>query len=582
MADDKVFLRIPIQGHKPGEGEQTVGPIDLARPKDFKLVRKTRESGGGAISFRPAADLDFASIFSGVQQHLDYSKLISTINELFNQIEISLNQYGDSGQKVWDVAKKIQTFSTILEKMENGMIDEANNILTTMLYALMSDLCNLASYLQEKEKDTASKDAAYMVLESADGLHQDLYLNWAVNIQKLIGAVSVILEIEAVINPVMEKIHEFRSKYDSLKRNNHALIQQAQEKLDGTGSSFNFLAFAFTKFGSKDQEVDIAAETAEAKKIIIQCRQLEEESRQVWINLRQEIVENILTGQDSLISSAKDLIDAIHKIYEIKKSLPLGSPPPYEIYELINRTEYIQSEKILNDPDWLPSRIENRINGELMVLHQFTNSETEPKLTDKMSEILLKSEEMIAEVEHKLSGRSSAITHVARGVKPSLDLLGQIDQTRLQELYEMVICVGLEMTCNHSFYTASTIKSMLGLVRWLDRCTDEECSLYGDALVDLSRRPEELFSIDDRRQVHSMWKSSQTTWVEYIKGRPLPYKYYTKLAYLSIQKAEEFLKKHRLTRGSIRLAYNQRKVAREDEYKSRNNRPRDMLNETEE
>ncbi len=236
---------------------------------------------------------------------------------------------------------------------------------------------------------------------------------------------------------------------------------------------------------------------------------------------------------------------------------------------LVSKELYERALEILGDGQWSPIAAEARIRNALA--NAMRLMPPPPMFSKKLRGIVDRASDRAAEVESKLERLTPRIPTAPADPPRKVLVAGppgsdespeegvrnappaQIDQSRLEAIYEQVICVGLAVTANTHHLKGTTIRKMCKVLRAMDRITPEEFDTYSAPLRSFADQNREDVEEGGKVAMRTR-KSSRATWVYYPDPSGQGHRRW-KLTVYAEPFAEECMVRHGLERESIVAAY---------------------------
>jgi len=529
-----------------------------------------------------------------VKALLNTSSLNALIDEIFSgQLRVSLLASDDEeGKKVWKELEGID-LKGLLRAIATGQIAVAENTLRDILYTLMSCVCGLAGRLERETRTTSGMHLAVTAIaetmEVAGEVTESRYVEWADAARQLIRVVDELTVLERAFADFRTLVSEQYTLWQGLIGDiTDPQVMRARAYLDGSSDEDGFLTRAF------DYKRDSTSRTREEMTEFIR-------QAQVHLDACRAIEDDVASGfnelsntRDTLVTKRSQLTRLITTLEETRRILQererqMGSSVvrPYEFRDgaLIVKTEYDHALTHLGSREWAPETCRKRIDG--MLESALALLGNRPRLPKEILTILDDAEQRIREIEERWAREDGVPTAppVSPAPHPKEDaLLAQaggspssttatpapvIDPRRVEELYELVICVGLIRTCTPQPVMGSTIHAMLGVVPFLGRCTPEEAVAYQASVVARSQFPGERETVDRTEHITPRWKQSGARWVSYRDPGRSAGKWKMKLTLAYRERVKALCAQRGLTEDEIRVAAKAHRATEVERYRLR-------------
>ncbi len=273
-----------------------------------------------------------------------------------------------------------------------------------------------------------------------------------------------------------------------------------------------------------------------------------------------------LVGKHARIQQlVREIEDASRRMRDHEKRWGNKTIRPYDSPNegdtpLVERAVYEQAREYLSDHRWGPLACRQRIQGQLNAV--LTILEQEPALSSELKSLIEQAENYITDIERTWQPEESDPESDPDTVNPDENDLNEPEPEgetpRVDELYELIICVGYVLTCNHHFFAQGTIKAMLETIQFLDRCSKAEISEYKQRLTERSQRNSEMDVVGKGKKLKPRWQKSRRRWVRYCYNKAKG-SWGLKLAQKAGPQAKRLLAKHGLTADDIRQAHERKR-----------------------
>ena len=213
---------------------------------------------------------------------------------------------------------------------------------------------------------------------------------------------------------------------------------------------------------------------------------------------------------------------------------------------------------MLHDSSWGPVTVKRRL--EFLVSGNLALLSEEPQLPQEVSDIIATAERFAQEVESRLIQEDEERVD-SETISPPKDLSPAVDLGRLEEIYELILCVGYTLTCKRPHLSFSNIRAMLRVLQYTGIVNEDEFAFYLDSLEARSKQAGEREYRKEGQKVLSLWQESRATWIDWVPRPGLRYiNHQLKLTCHAGERVKnELLSRHRISVEQIQKAHAQRR-----------------------
>ena len=498
-----------------------------------------------------------------INQFLDVSSLQAKLQEIVNDCEGTLDGFGESGKTVFkEMLQPLQALSDFMKAVAIDNLELAEEILTQFGYDIMSGSAVVGRLLSLNTNQASAMTVAYdnvvNLVENAPLVVHDMALEWASEAEIVLKKVEDLRLVEENLDTIHTEISGERNKL-------FQRIECVSETSTTNRLLQNFLVQTrsyLLEESDRSSQVDMETLLNQSEKAIQEIEGVETEIQKSWQSSSLHFQNNILVDDKEVTKLVSELERATRNVRDLRErfvKIAGGSTRPCDFNDApISSEQYQKVEEIMAAREWAPRTLQKRLSEKLIGLRHVL-AET-LNLPDNTKDLIHASKMRVEQITSLL--QKDEVVAVIQKVSPmnlSLDEIAVVtlNSTRLQELYELLICVGFVLTCNRKqLFQAYSVGSMIRLLKYLGLTDDEEVDLYKIALKQIvDRNVEECLMKDacDR------WSKSQEQWIRYdVKRKVRPFRF--KLTSVTASLAETLLEKYELSTGFIEVA-----KARKDE-----------------
>jgi hypothetical protein len=575
--DDKVFLRVPVILSNGSQGFVDVHDVDLSRlsPATFKEVFITsRFIKGPAKPQRLVVDDSSINL-------LDVSKLIEIIEDVLvagvkSDLDGILEDKQDKSDEV-SIRGAIECFEKlkkVFEHLSHERVGASNDEFLEFAYTIRSLLGNLAKEriiaVGEAEAMAAAHDHIQNALKSmGNDLVNTHYLEWALNVDELLNSATSLSDIELKLLVFEDRVVRGMEMASAIvARDNEAIEKSVIFLSDGPNNFINqSVSFLSKPVLSRD---DIQRLIDRAHNCITTCRGKENEAKQIWENLRKAADEEISPLRDEIEKKCSKLKEVTEILKDYNRRYPQDAehpvPRPFEVVTALSKEEWDRSQVVLRDTRWGPMVALRRMRE--IIGRIYSLIESPAVLDDGILMVFSQSENLIVQIENSLlievEVKEEKIPEFLKSERLRVAKFNQdIDPKRLLVLYELINCTGYFLTCygNKGPLTAAatSVRSMLRVVQYLDLCSAEEVEIYSLSLIEMMFENNQVERLVGPETCRDRWGNSTARWICYIpkiKNRKESFK----MTWSGRQVAINLMQRNSLTVEQIKDAYEAKKA----------------------
>lgn len=562
----RYYIKVPIPGQGDAYEYVAVDPRRLHRgviQTFFELIEVSRR---GRQGYRPAFGVEAI-----VEENLDVTELVQRFKELVDECEAALEPSGEAGRRVFAQVLQSLQLRELIEALARSDLNAAREALEATLYALMAGTADIASALARLEQTVSGMHVAHervsQTLAESGGITDALYIDWAEAADSVIRRVDALDTIERDLRKKLSAVEQAAVGWTGLTSLENAVLAETLQFLGGDGQTFLVTAFNYLESGG-DRDA-LGEPISEARRLIAGARTLAARAERGWAEQEGILARSVLSRHAEVVRLVGDLEEATAAFRQFQSRFSAGSALPYEVRvgALISETEYRRAEDLLKDPRWAPAVARERITGLIVSASALLGGR--PGLPDELAEAIDQAEEYIRRIEEK--GTAGTAQEKQAPAVSSVETEG-VNSARVDELYELVVCVGYVITCKRPFFAASTIPAMLAVLPFLGRATEEEVLGLRKAVGERSHRNGERERVEGKA-VLTRWAESDARWIVYRAGKVV--QGMLKLTQKAGEAAAGLLQKHNLTAEAVRAAHARRREVQQERYLERVGRSAD-------
>lgn len=564
---DRYYIKVPVPGQGDAYDYVVVDPRRLDRSvlsTFFELVVMPR---GGSRHYRPAFGVEAI-----VKETLDVTELVRRLKDLVEECEAALEPSGEAGKRVFAQVLQPLQLLALIEALARSDLNAARDALEASLYALMAGTTDIASALARLEQTVSGMQVAHervsQTLVESGGITDALYLDWAEAADSVIRRVDALDTIERDLRKKLFAVEHAAAGWTGLTSLENAVLARTLQFLSGDGRTFLVTAFNYLESG--EDRAALGESISEARSLIAETRAHTVRAERGWAEQEGILARSVLSRHAEVMRLVGDLEEATAAFRRFQRRFSVESALPYEVRAgaLITETEYRHAEDLLKDARWAPAVARERITGLIVSASALLGGR--PGLPNELAEAIEQAEEYIRRIEEKGTVGMAQSTPVEVQEKPAPTVSNaeteRINPARVDELYELVVCVGYVITCKRPFFAASTIPAMLAVLPFLGRATEEEVLRLRNAVGERSHRTGERERAEGK-SVLTRWAESDARWIVYRAGGAVQGK--LKLTQKAGVATAGLLQKHNLTAEAIRAAHARRREVQQERYLER-------------
>ncbi len=564
MAQD-YYIRVPVPGGDGNKFEFT--KVDIARlTPEVARQLYARDPGNRRNPGRrllPVSRMQCES--SDIP---DLSALTGKFDELFETYHATLEGAGDSGALVLKQLFDGLEPGRLFESIARGEIPLAELEWEDVLHRLLSGACTLAEELHNRELQAdgvaAGFDQIASTLQANDAARLRIYNKVIDGSLLLAGAVQGLEEIERQLDVLSQRVDESAEDWRNRLSSTIAPFAYAKAFFEGSESDTGFNLHAFN-FHRAPGECDAPPDVEMAELHLDECQQVLAKVGEEWQELRSLAEREVVPKRTTIARLCADLATGSRAMRDYRKLFGTSHQPPFAFKVLSDRItpeQFRAAQLIADDHRWGPATTKARIEG--LTVRIMVRLE-QPKLPGKLRRMLEQAQRFLAQAQSSLGATTSKPLEPTTPSRNEAGTEISADPQRARQLYEMVQCVGLVLTCNYRHLAASTVSAMLDVLRFMGRISTEESATFRSAVYQLSRRTGERIGVTGSNTVSQLRKSSRATWVAYkIKGQTR-----LKMTERGGARASALLEQYSLSVESIKAGHDGRRAEQTELHKQR-------------
>ncbi len=594
MARHDVYLRLPV----PEDREPRFIRVDFDRLDKSALgILYERSKTGSGRS--PNQYVRILGSECWLNTPADTSEIKGVARDILDQISVSLQGFGQAGKMIQEQILDpfcLEPFIDALAKSDSSLAAEE---LQALLYAFMGGLGTIANELSHTDQlasgMTLAFEAEQASVDDSKAFRDNLYLEIAALAEKIIKTVEKLKELESKLEMSVLEIDEALQQWTNLIDTSNPQILEASNFLDGD-DSFILRAFNYRREPEKYTISIVEGDIKTAEHHSALCRKNEENAVGIWAEKKEYADNQVLPESQSIKLLTQSLAEIRKRFNDILAMLPADSPKAFMVLgSIISKETYQKAEKLLKDSHWSTEawgcqrRLESLVESALsLVKHR-------PRLPKTLVSIVGNAEDAIKELK-KLLERSAIPTSVVVEVQPqeisrtnftydtpeSRDPVAnlELDETtpvtshqiecnpqRLEQLYELLICVGYVATCNNRYVSSSRVHTLLRIMTQANLCSEAEAIAYSESIKErVKENDSERIEDTKKTKVSDRWEKSKARWLIYdIMTKP-PRWGAIKLTRCSMALALSLMTKYGLKEDQISLAHKQFKEITKEKF----------------
>lgn len=566
MAQD-FYLRVPI----PGGGYSYVH-VDHARVT-VKLITQLytkHSSRGGSAKYFPVS-----SDRSTGREVVDVTPLQETLKGVVDSYRLDFEEIGKTGQEALKMLLNGLGIEPIFEAVARGEIEVATRAWEGVLHSLLAGVYGLVVEIGRHEAHvsgiSASIEQMTSTMEDGESAVQRMYDDVIAGALQLLEATARLEKIEGELETLARTVDQGIDRWAkrlSLEAEPFAGTQSFFES-PKEGAGFNLEAFQFARDTKKPTVSMPNVELAQLHVTI--CHEAIESVMEEWRELRKIVERDVIPRRTRISQLCADLAKGSRAMREYRRNFGIAHRPPFDLPTLqgrITADQFSQAAQLADDARWGPETTRARVEGLATRIIARMNQPVTPQRLQQMIEQATRfigQVQAVLQLQEEPAHPVRAITETDGGAQTPEIPQTTLNPHRAQEIYEMIRCVGLTLTANPYFLAASTIRSMLDILRFIDRVSTQEAHDYREMIKELSHASGERIRSQDSKHVAGLRTSSQATWVQFItKGKPR-----LKMTQAGVKRTEPLLSRHGLTVEAIREGSKGRKAEQEALYASK-------------
>jgi hypothetical protein len=510
--------------------------------------------------------------------NLDVSDVLEAVRQMQQQLSDSLEALGPTGEQIRDEFLNEMDLSGMINQIASGQVSAASDSVRTYFWTLVAAFSDIVSKLQALETTVGgmhisveissemAKRAAATALDSAE-IAEKLYWEWAEWISELTTSVRNLDSKERFLRERLRPFQSAQMNWQDLTEVDHQTHRDLLDFLRGGDDPFIVVA---AERASRDRS-ELNETIKKAESLISACRSIEKQGQGSWKRFQRDFSQNVEGSKSEIQSICAKLAEATRKVNDFENRFEGDTLRPYQVGDApaIEKAEYEESKQILSSSKWSPERAKVRILGLITTIQRSLGPC--PKLPDDVIAAIDRIEEEIENIRSDWKAEDALVEESVYPVPlprystipPSPGEEIAIDSDRLQELYELVICVAYVLTCNKKFLARSNMRALLGVIQYLNLCTIAEGKAYRKALEARSTQPGERETYEEK--FGQTWAESEATWLYFNPAnvepdqRPKARKLVLKLSQCAGNQARNLMRMKGLDEDQIREARQRRK-----------------------
>ncbi len=581
---DVLYHKVPVKGKKNSDYEY-VKDVDIDRlhpGMHLDVYTKHRNTHGHIHYYR------VQNVAGVLKSTLDTSTLDTTVEHIMNQLRDILLAQGKHGERTWNSIKEGFPVLDLVARLAEGDVEAATEPLEQMLYTLMSIIPTLCNELQKATQLASGLGAAVEqwaeTSDHVDEIAGEYMLEWGASAEAVYTSATTLQGLETSLNEIKTDLVKSKTQVTQNIATAHAL-NGLQGYIEGDDTHYGFL-LTVMEYGQKETQIsrnDMQKIIAVTQQKIHAYRTFETLVKKSWEAHATKKGTAILADKKrrTLLATLENATKELRK-HEKKWGDKTLRPYTYGIEAegdepLMTEDQYKTALLIIKDARWSPLRSKNRFDGLVSsILNMIADA---PMLPEELTRLVDDAEGKINRLQllwnsektqptpprARRVGKKTSIGRPRPTEMKKTTAESAVDPDRAAELYELLICVGLQLTCKKAFMAKSTVKSMFHVLRWLDLVTHEDMEAFFPAVNELSKKKGERETVHDTRHVTHRWNVSTAHWIQFrVKN-----KWCIKLTVHAKSETEALLKKHNLTLARIKEAHEMRDQERKEAYAAR-------------
>ncbi len=516
---------------------------------------------------------------------LNIEELLHTFDENLSYINEQLGGHNIPPvfKELLDDLSRMRTVFQALADQDSSLADHNANEITMALMGSINKLHQAFGQINNR----ASLATAYeSFLTAVDGDVVGLYSEWGEEIKNLLSIAKEFKTIEELVRSGLELLSGEHERWSKIIAS-HPFIQEAVQYFAAEAKFFQ----ATLRYLAEQESVDVIRTIAsDAEDHIGSLQLIQTEAQQIWQSANTYIQEDILPLEEkanALVARFKTTLTAI-SFYQSR--LRQGLKPHEVPSATLSAAQYAEFEQLGMDQNWRKENIQPRIQqlfGRIQILLG-----NKPMLDETIAGICHGAERRLTlvrkKIEHELeedeptqvvsysttetAPDNSAPKPPVQSAKPftpaiqtSTDARPALSNGRINELYELLMCAGLVLTCNTNHLAASYPWAMLEMLTYTGKVTTEEATAALEQLKALVNDNKLILANGD--SVNTCWKKKKQHWISYeLKGTP---RWKMKLTQAAGVTARQLLKKHGLTEDVLKQTRQQRREVKEAAFRGK-------------
>lgn len=540
-------LHLPM----PAGGKDFV-PVDPQRldPSVLEVFKWVADGKKGG-SWKPNHGFAFLR-----ERAIDTTILRDSYQRIMEEIEAAFAVYDDEGRARFKEFMDGVDVLGLLNALAEHRVHTADTALQSTLYALLALVSGLLHELAEAKKTSANLAATTDHLSESfrqiDESSADRLRTWGESAEHIVGIHDELVKIEEALVAFRDMTRDAEKVWKRNCARGNPTIHAACVFLDGNDSDEGFTLRAMSA-SEEDASVRTIFEplVALAREHTGTCQAFEVQAIQDWHALVRDVPTEVTSHEQRTRILCDQLREARRTFDDRQSQSKVGTALPYEMGWGTKET-YDHAVRIKSDPQWVANVVRSRIERIATDIHRILTDA--PRLPTEVRETLRNAERQANKLEASWGIDVSFAEDVPATVEDGASMrkaetAQPLVASRAEELYELLMCVAHELTCNHKMPCGSWVSSMLDLLFRMQRCTAEEKVLYHDTLK--ARFDHE--SAFAETSVIPRWKESSKTWIAYRDPRTGRTRF--KLALSAKRRAEGLLAKYEMQGAAIRAAH---------------------------
>jgi len=620
---EAIYIRLPtISG---GWERRQIDPDRLGLSTLSTLYVRTK-SAGNDLHFMPVFGcVDVAT------STFDTSVLAQKIDEVLASTRASVESNSEqTASLVLPLLDHVSRLREVFALIGSGRVDEADHVLTGILWDINGVAVDVAGSVESTSMEVSASESIRKSWETTTTLTDDIrraYVSWDKAASDVHGAIELLEGIENQLDMLAQEAQARVVQWEQRSGHAQGLYAEAVAFLDdpqGTGADcFTNRAIAYTRHPERFERADIEKDIARAHDHIRLISGELETMTSVWDEARTSMVERSLVLMEEIDWVAERLEQGRASFIEMRDRLFDGKLKPYEIPNPIGtKSEFVRVEESLGQTQWVPRRVRARLKEHAGSLpHQIG---TAPVLPDVLRRAISMTERQIAVIENDwtlldqarpqtedlgfempsfagfgfspdvdsghdedvadvsaLPAAHSADANRTNGhvvdaviapVLPHVEALVDTGllrtQATLQQVYELVFCVGYVLTCNEKPYAWTNVGTLGRIVKQLDIVENGVVDGHFRSLESFIMQSQNCEMISEDRDRAEAWRQSVTYWL--CLEKPFGNHRHLRVSQCAKVMCIRLMKKYSLTANKVKHAKRAVKTADKARRRNRN------------